>query len=149
MAIEDGAAELRIVALRMRAAGEVELKRAMFRNIRLATLPAAGRVRQSAIDTLPRSGGLNEWVASSVIKTSVTTGVRTAGVTLRMRKSGHDLKSIDAGIARHMVYGNPKVWATTQVKPGFWTEPLKAMKPEVTAACVLAMRQVAAEAGFR
>lgn len=145
----EGGAELREVAVRLRATGMVGLQRRMYRNIRLATAPAAERVRASAMSTLPRGGGLNEWVASAVIRTSVTSGPRTAGVTLRMRKTGHDMKAIDAGVVRHPVYGNTKAWAVTDVQPGFFTKPLEAMRPEVTAACVLAMREAAAEAGFR
>lgn len=148
MPLDEGAAELREVAVRLRATGQVGLRTVMARNIRVATLPAADRVRRSALATLPRSGGLNEWVADSVLRTSVTTGARTAGVALRMRKTGHDLKAIDAGIARHPVYGNPKNWAVTHVHPGFFTTPLEAMKPEVTAACVAAMREAAVMAGF-
>jgi hypothetical protein len=149
MALEAGAAELREVAVRLRATGQVGLQRRMYRNIRLATAPAAERVRASAMASLPREGGLNEWVAESVIKTSVTSGVRSAGVTLRMRKTGHDLKKINEGVVRHPVYGNTKVWAVTNVQPGFFTRPLEAMRPEVTAACVAAMREAALEAGFR
>jgi hypothetical protein len=55
MALEGGA-DLRAVSLRLRATGQVGLKRAMFRNIRLATAPAAARVRQSALSTLPKDG---------------------------------------------------------------------------------------------
>lgn len=148
MALDAGAAELREVAVRLRATGQVGLRTVMARNIRIATAPAADRVRESARTTLPHTGGLNEWVAEAVIKTSVTTGARTAGVALRMRKTGHDLKAINAGIVRHPVYGNTKVWAVTHVTPGFFDKPLEAMKPEVTAACVAAMREAALMAGF-
>ena len=148
MAAVEGAAELREVAVRLRETGQLGLKLAMTRNIRAATLPAADKVRASALSTLPRTGGLNEWVAESVLRTSVTTGARTAGVALRMRKTGHDLKAIDAGIARHPVYGNTRNWAVTHVPPGFFTKPLEAMQPAVTAACILAMREAAAMAGF-
>ena len=144
-----GGSDLRNVALRLEATGQVGLKRAMYRNLRAATAAAPERVRQSALDTLPKTGHLNEWVADAVIKTTISRGVRSAGVSLRMRKTGHDLPAINAGLVRHPVYGQRKVWAYTRVTPGFFTKPLEGMRPEVTAACIAAMRQAAIEAGFR
>lgn len=149
----EGATQLRATSLRLRAAGELGLKREMYAAIRTATAPAKARVQASARATLPHGGGLNEWVASGSIGTRNLISVRSAGVTLRMSKKGgargHDLRKVEAGAVRHPEWGDRSRWATTRVRPGFWSKPLTAMRPQVAAACYYAMRKTAAEAGFR
>jgi hypothetical protein len=144
----EGGAELREVAVRLKLAGEVDLRKQMMRNIRVATLPARAAVRASAMETLPKEGGLNAWVAQATTRTSVLTGARTAGVVIRVSKRGHDMKDIDAGTVRHPVYGNRGTWVAQSVTPGFASKPLKALSPAVGAACLVAMRETAAAAGF-
>lgn len=144
----EGGAQLRETALRLKAAGNVELWKQAQKKIRLATAPARPAIRASARANLPRSGGLNEWVASASVTTSILTGARTAGVRIRVRKKGHDMSDLDKGVVRHPLYGNRSYWYTTQVPPGFASRPLNAMKPAVAAACMLAMRETAAAAGF-
>jgi hypothetical protein len=117
--------------------------------IRIALAPAIGAVRQSARSTLPQQGGLNEWVANASYRTSVLRGPKTAGVSIRGRKTGHNLKEIDAGKVRHPVYGNRNNWATTYVPPGYFTRPLQRMRPQVELAILKVMRDVARTAGFK
>jgi hypothetical protein len=147
----DDAAEFRAVAIRLKLAGEVELRKAMYRNIRLATLPARAAVRASAMETLPKSGGLNAWVAKATTRTTILTGARTAGVAIRVTKRGHDMKDVDAGVVRHPVFarsGRPRTWVSQSVPSGFASRPLTALSPAVGAACMVAMRETAAAAGF-
>jgi len=146
--VVEGGAELREVALKLTAAGQVELRRAMYRNIRIATLPARPAIRTSAMEMLPRSGGLNAWVAKATTRTSILTGTRTAGVVVRVTKKGHVMKDIDAGNVRHPVYGNRDAWVGQSVPAGFASTPMKALAPAVGAACLVAMRETAAAAGF-
>lgn len=147
MALDPTAASFRNAALELKAAN-----RSMYlvarRNIRLIASPAIQAVRQSALDTLPKAGGLNQWVADATIKTSILTGPRTAGVAIRARKTGHDLPRINAGVARHPVFGNRNAWSTTYVTPGFFTKPLDALEPRVTLLMVTSMNETSRIAGF-
>lgn len=147
----EGADQLRLISLRLKAAGEIELRKAMARNIRIATLPARVAVRASAMETLPAGGGLNQWVAKATTRTSVLTGAKTAGVLIRVSRKGHDMKDIDKGTVRHPVFakkGRRRVWVSQQVEPGFASKPLTALTPAVAAACKIAMDETAAAAGF-
>jgi len=136
------------VAAKLKAA-DATLWKATRRNFVVAVAPARPAIRASARATLPRRGGLNEWVAKSSITTSVLTGTRTAGVRLRVRKGGHDLADLDRdGTVRHPVFGNRQVWASQQVPSGFASQPVERLRPEITAACLAAMREAAAVAGF-
>lgn len=148
MPMVEGASELRAVSVRLKEAGLVDLRKEMNAKIRAATLPVRPMVRASALQVLPKRGGLNVWVAKATTRTSVLTGAKTAGVVVRVSKRGHDMKDIDAGQVRHPVYGNRKKWAAQTVPAGFATTPMKKMAPVVGAACVKAMRETAAAAGF-
>lgn len=120
----------------------VVIRRAMI----VTAAHAPEMIRQSALDTLPRSGGANVWVADAVTKVMPTAGARSAGVTVRTRKSGHDLKSIDAGRLRHPTYGQPKPtkWGMTPVRPGFFSRPMRSqLTPEMTVAMRESMRVIA------
>ena len=137
-----------VLAARLRAGGPA-LRRAARRNAVIVANPAVAAVRASARANLPKRGGLNEWVAGGRYTVSVLTGPRTAGVAIRGTKSGHDLRTIDrTGRVRHPVYGNRSAWATTQVQPGYFTRPLKAMHPVLRVAFLAAMREAADVAGF-
>src|SRR5690242_8932474 len=109
MALDATGASFRRAALELR-----EADRTMYlvarREIREIAKPAVDAVRKSALESLPKRGGLNEWVAEATIKTSILTGSRSAGVSIRARKTGHDLPAINAGTARHPVFGNRNAW---------------------------------------
>lgn len=131
-------------------AGEKAMLNLVRRNVRVATAPAAAAIRAEALGTLPRSGGLNEWVAAAKITTSTPIGPKFTGVTIRDRSKGHDLKSIDAGVVRHRVYGKWRKNTPAQnVPPGFFTRPVVKLAPAVAAACYAAAVEAAHIAGFK
>lgn len=148
MPLDATAAEFRAAALDLREANRTMYLTAR-RQIRAIATPAVAAVRQSALSTLPKRGGLNQWVADAVIKTSILTGPRSAGVSIRARKTGHDLPKINAGTARHPLYGNTSYWYETPVQPGFFTRPLDEMAPVAEALFLRAMTETAYVAGFR
>lgn len=147
MALDPTAAEFRAAALELKAA-EQSLMPLARRNIRAATAPAAEAVRRSAMETLPHTGGLNQWVADASVKTGILTGPRTAGVRIVARKTGHDLPAVEAGTVRHPVYGHRNAWAETQVRPGFFSTPLQELAPAVELACMAVMTEASRVAGF-
>lgn len=176
MARDVTGAEFRAIGLRLKAADEALLPLAR-RNIRVALAPVGDAIKKEALDTLPKAGGANEWVASSLTKISILLGPNTAGVKLTVtqpnpaksqaarnaraagnrkaaksfaRNAGADLKAINAGRLRHPLPGNNRdKWFTTEVRPGFFDRPVEAARPAVVAACSSAMLEAAHIAGFR
>lgn len=140
----EGASDLRAVSLRLKAAGEVALKREMYAAIRAATQPAKDAVRASALATMPHGGGADKQIAAKKIISSTLTGPNSAGVRLRMKNQSQ----LNAGQLRHPLFKNRSLWFTTNVPPGFWTKPLIAMRPQVTLACLIAVRNTSRIAGF-
>ncbi len=83
------------------------------------------RVRQAATTQLPHGGGLNKWTAAARMASTVKVGGSSIKVTIRGSKSGHDLKAIDKGRARHPTFGHRGKWHTTLVEPGFFTDTIE------------------------
>lgn len=172
-----GTRDLERVAAQLTVAGNVELRRQMLRNIRVAVEPVKPLIRQEALTTLPKSGGLNELVAAAPISIGATISPKTATVKVGIssgRKSKaaknaqaalarsrrdrgessagwivRDLRSIDNGRARHPVFGDRDRWSDTAVKPGFFTRPCEKFAPVVRAACAVTVKETALAAGFK
>lgn len=133
-----GAEQMALLGAELRAAG-VEgkvFRRELLAGIRAAAAPAAQAVKESARSVLPKSGGLNEFVASSRIGVRNRLTGKAVGVRIAGTKGDHNLSRIDSGSVRHPVFGNRKVWAKNAVEPGFFTKPLEDMAPEVTTAVI-------------
>lgn len=97
-------------------------------------------VKERALDTLPKRGGLNEWVAASTVKAKTTVTGERINIHLtggRNSQGGEsDLKRIDAGRARHPTWGRRTrgSWFVTTVQSGFFTEPAADPTPWTEAA---------------
>ena len=146
--VNGSATELHVLSARLRATGQSGLKRNITVAVRTATVPARDAVRAELRATMPKEGGLNEWLAKASVTSTVLTGAKTAGVVIRGTKRGHDLKAANTGIVRHPVYGHRDRWATTDVPAGWWEKALKPFRLPVLVALRLAMKATAKEAGF-
>lgn len=97
-------------------------------------------IKENALATLPKGGGLNEWVAASAVKARITESGSAINVHLeasRNSKGGEsDLKRIDAGKVRHPAWGRRTKgsWSVTSVTPGFFTDPATDPEPWLEAA---------------
>lgn len=137
-----GAHQLHALSKRLKEAEDKGLKRELGRGIRKAARPLIVDVRQSARSTLPKRGGLAELVAKSKFGVRTRTSGQGVGVRL-IGTSGIDLRSIDLGRVRHLVYGRPNSWVEQKVTPGFWTQTLQGGAPQVRLEIVGAMDRVA------
>jgi hypothetical protein len=103
-------------------------------------------IKKRARATLPKSGGLNRWVASTRITAQVKLSGSAAGVRLRgARKSlkgKSDVNAINRGRVRHPSWGRRGrgQWHVQRVEPGFFTKP-SAETDEWRKACVRALNQ--------
>lgn len=112
--------------------------------IKLAVSPLVRSVQAQALETLPKRGGLNAWVADATYTTSVIASGNRVGIRIKGTKKGHDLEAVDAGVVRHPVFGNRNAWRVTNVQPGYFTKPLQASAPIVEASLLAVLdRQIA------
>jgi hypothetical protein len=125
-------------SLRQFEADEVLIK-AVAAEIRKPVPAVRARIKVTAVNTLPSSGGLGVWVAGTRITAKVTLAGRAAGLRLRGgRRSSHaqsDIRAIDRGRVRHPSWGRRYrgQWFTQMVTPGFFTKTA-AESPEWDAA---------------
>jgi len=142
--------ELKALSVRLKAAGDGGLRRQLLKGIRTGAAPLVEDVRQAALDILPKSGGLNRYVADSPIavrtRLTGTVGVRIVNTREGARKGGERDFGSDLGEVRHPVFGRRKgKWATTEVTPGWFSKTLERRSPETTPFVQAAMDRVAAE----
>lgn len=139
-----GAGQLELLGVRLKAAGAVGLRRQLLAGIRAGAAPLVGDVREAARSILPKSGGLNNWVADSNIRVATRLSGRNVGVRIINSRSGSgsggtaDFGS-DKGVVRHPVFGHAGRWSTTKVTPGWFShtleEKVSSVTPFVVAAC--------------
>lgn len=136
-----GADQLQALSVRLKDLGDKELKREFSKAISAATKPLVQDLRQSARETLPKKGGLNERVARSQIRTVRRASSRTQGIRV-VAKNPYALGRLDQGRVRHPVFGR-NVWVDQTVKSGWWTRPTEAIGPDVIRSVNAAMRNMA------
>lgn len=126
-----GAQQLARLARDLKIAGRNDLRREMLRGLRQAARPAAAAIRESAREKLPKRGGLADLIAEQThITVRSRTSANRAGVFV-ITTDPHDIGRMNRGILRHPVFGNRDVWVGQAITPGWWTDPLLALEPNV------------------
>ena len=127
-----GADEFLRLSKALKAAGALDLRRELHREIAKAARPLIPEVREVARKTLPQRGGLALLIGKKTpIRAQVRTGLDTAGVRLVAGKRRSAAQTAnDDGLVRHPVFGNRKVWAPTRTRKGWFHATLNARGPE-------------------
>lgn len=123
-------AKIRLVAAELRRLGDDRtIVNEMTKRIRRQAGPIRKAIKKSAVDTLPKTGGLGAATARSTVRVSVRRGERSAGVSIVVTKKSPkgkaDLNRLDLGSLRHPLWGNRKHWYPQTVTPGFATKPVE------------------------
>jgi hypothetical protein len=144
-----GAEQLEALAKRLKAAGAGDLRKELLRGIRETNKPTIEDIRKSALDTLPRRGGLADRIARSKISTRTRTAGRQAGVEIKgvgiAGASGkkHDIARLNKGLLRHPLFGNRDRWYGQGVRAGWFNNPIEKRKPEIQRGLQRVMEDVA------
>jgi hypothetical protein len=136
-----GANQLAALTRRLKAAGAGGLKRDLLRGLREGTKPMVEAARASALENLPKHGGLNQVVASSKIAVRTRTSGGNPGVRV-VALSKHNIAAMDRGRLRHPTYGH-EPWVTQQIRPGWWTDALMSEAPTVRRALLAVLHETA------
>lgn len=121
----NGAEQFFRLSKALKAAGRVELRKELNKELRRAAKPLVGRTRQAALTELPKRGGLAALVAREPQRVQVRTGAATAGVRIVVGKRRGGAQSTNAGVVRHPVFARSdqtrKEWKwVSQKVPGGW-----------------------------
>ena len=123
--IVSGAEDYRKQARKLDDIGTRKLKAAIRREVTQATKPTRVAIKNAARADLPKKGKLNRWAAVTPSAKTRFSG-KDSGVTVSMRKKGHDLRALNRGRLRHPLFGNRNFWFNQDVKPGFFTDTIAA-----------------------
>ena len=102
------------------------------------------KIKARALTTLPRSGGLNRWAASTRITAKIAVTGRAVKVTVKGGRNSSggasDIKALDRGRVRHPSWGRRGrgQWHIQRVSEGFFTVPV-VESPEWRQACLAAV----------
>ncbi len=138
----EGQQQLHEVYKELKRVGDTELRKQLNRAIRESTKPMKDAVKASALDRLPKRGGLAQLIANSKITSPVKKGSQTAGVTIKATNQ-HDVAAMNKGNLRHKVWG--KAWAkkTQQISAGWFSDPIEARRGDVQKSVEGALQEVA------
>lgn len=129
-----GADEFRALAKRLEAASERGVVTEAIAAGLSGLLPEAQAAVSRGAQRLPKRGGLSGRVARTRLVMRVTnrSGVFRASIKA-LTNAVADPGAMDRGRVAHPVYGRePNVYQ--KVVPGWFSEPLKALKPQIVAA---------------
>ena len=134
----EGADTLRRVAAQMRAEGRKDLGREMGNALSKAADPVKLAIRESAGQTMPKTGGYSGLFSKSLrFRLDRRTGQQSASAQLITYADGEgerrDIRALEAGRLRHPVFGRSRrlragkragnlranPWAVTGIRPGF------------------------------
>jgi hypothetical protein len=121
------------------------LRRELYRGLNSATKGVRGEMIEAIPAALPRRGGLGARMQSMARSTTTAKGGKYAGVSLRFRSSGYDIRTLTGSRLRHPVFGNRRVWVeqTAGVEPAVFMGEFDKQKPEIQRAIVEVLDEVA------
>lgn len=139
-----GADQLEALGRRFKAAGEEGkgLRKELLAGIRSTNKPTIAMIRTSALDVLPKRGGL----AAIVARSSIGTRTRLAGnaVGVEIKGTGKvNIRRMNAGSLRKPVFGNRENWVAQSITPGWFNKPIEADRPRIQAGIEKSLQTVA------
>lgn len=136
-----GAEQFQTLAKRLKTAGRADLRRELYQGINRAMRPARAAVRASALATLPSRGGLATRVANSKYRVSRRTTGSSVGIKL-IATNRYDIGKMDRGRLTHPLFGNRRYWYEQAVRPGWWSQPVRALAPDARREIITAMNNI-------
>lgn len=120
----DDAGQFARLARELHVLADVRLTREVEKSLDRLGEPLKAAVRKSALDTLPRRGGLAGATAAARLTVRVTPG-RSPSLRLTASARRLNLQRLDAGRIRHPVFGNRDRWVPQTIRPRWWTSVVR------------------------
>lgn len=133
------------------------LRAQLLAGIRAGTKPGVEATKEAARRELPKHGGLNEYVASTLIGTYTRLTGPQVGIRIGVRKDprAHKAYGANKGLIRHPVFARGDQtrdqwrWVDQKVPAGWFDETLRKSTPAVVAAVTKTCELIAAELTMR
>ena len=145
----DMASELEAAAVRLRRAGQDDLARELTAAMRRGVAPVPDKISAGLDPHLPNRYAA-DLAASMDIRTITRGGSATTdavvSVVAQARGKNRRLRSLDAGVLHHPLWGDREHWYRQAVQPGWFTGPCEAEEPRVRAELEQALKDVGGKA---
>jgi hypothetical protein len=139
----EGLEDLQRVADALKEAGDKDLQNKVSAALRNQAKPLGLLVLRTGAAEMPHRGGLSGRV-SGMGRVGVSSALkgRVSAVSVILRNKGVDLKSMDAGVLRHPVFGNRSAWVRQSVPSGAFSRAFDAEALVVQRAATKAAQDV-------
>jgi hypothetical protein len=108
----NASAQLAGLSARLKLAGEMGVRREMLAGLRAAAKTVIPHIQEEGRESLPKSGGMNEYMAAKKPSVRIRTTGRQAGVSIRYKGKG---SYSDEGGWRHPPFGHrDRKWSNTK-----------------------------------
>jgi hypothetical protein len=129
-----GLDELLTVRRKLKQVGDAGLGKPMGKKLKQAAQPLQREIRAVGGGVAP--GGYAAVLPASLrfrqrLDVSRVTALLTIRVFGQGRRQRRDIPSVNAGVLRHKLFGNPRYWFAQAVRPGFVDRPFDANKQRV------------------
>jgi hypothetical protein len=147
MANSDGADQMRRIGKQLKEFGDKGMKREFSKALTKAAQPLKAELPASARATLPRRGGLAERVAEAQVR---ITRRANGSVRVTARQQYQIGRMDNPGVVRHPTFkrkgeeGRRVVWVSQKIRPGWFTHPAEAARPDLQKAMLQAATEMAA-----
>lgn len=139
----DAVDQFAAISRQLKEMADKGLQREFSKAINSAVKPLKADLQKSALEKLPKKGGLNQRVANGTrISTRRANSRRAQGIRVQA-KNAYALGRIDGGTVRHPVFGHRDRWVDQHVTPGWWSDPIEAAGPNVQREIQAAMDRIA------
>lgn len=122
-----GAEDFLALSVRLKQAGEVELRKELNKGIRSAAKPLISKTRAAFRSGLPQRGGLAAEIGRRSMRVKVSTNRLTPGVSIVATKTD---PRIDEGRIAHPTFGRKPI-VVQRIRPGLFSKTLEAEAPTV------------------
>lgn len=121
------------------------LRRELARGLNSATKDLRRQMVDAIPEALPRRGGLAERMREQVTSSASAKSGKYAGVSIRFRSKGYDMRTLTGGRIRHPLFGNRLHWfdQTAGVDGDAFGDEFDDRRPEITRAVVRVLDDVA------
>ena len=127
-----GADDLDRIAAALKQAADTDLNKQVSAAMRKVARPLGAKVIEEGSQDMPQRGGLAARIRElGRVGVSNSLRGRVTSVNVILKHRGVNLRSLDAGVLRHPVFGNRGVWVQQQVPGGAFSRAFEREAPKV------------------
>lgn len=128
----EGLDKLQDVSVALKEAADRGVTNRVRAALRAETKPAGQRILQAGAEPMPHRGGLAARIASQGrVGLATALASKNLHITMTLSNKGANMRAINAGVLRHLVFGNRAAWVRQDVPAGTFTRAFEKEAPRL------------------